>query len=261
MALDHLKRYSYFCVLAFLLACTTKKEVKIDSPVLLEYTLHSSIPHATSSFTEGFVIHKGELYESTGEFGQSWIGIIDIKTGQPDKKITLDKKFFGEGMTILNNKIYQLTWKEHTGFVYDLKTYKELRQFTYKTEGWGITHDGTNLIMSDGSNQLHYMDTVNFSVVKTVPVLYNAGPLNQLNELEYVNGFIYANIWQTDMVVKIDAAHGEVKGFLDLAPLTRQARMVNPRIDVLNGIAWHESTKSLLVTGKNWPFIYVLKLK
>jgi len=242
-------------------ACQRTSEVKIDNPVLLNYSVHSSMPHSVNSFTEGFVIHKGELYEGTGEFGKSWIGILNIKTGEPDKKIILSDKFFGEGITILNNKIYQLTWREHTGFVYALGTYKQLQQFTYKGEGWGLTHDTKNLIMSNGTNQLQFLDTVNFSVVKTLTINYNNVPLNNLNELEYVDGFIYANIWQTEMIVKIDAASGSVAGFLDLTTLTRQAKMLNSNIDLLNGIAWHASTKSLLVTGKYWPLIYVLKLK
>jgi glutamine cyclotransferase len=246
-------------VLSF--ACTRKSEVKIENPVLLEYSVHSSIPHSIKSFTEGFVIHHGELYEGTGEFGTSWIGVINVKTGEPDKKIVLSDKFFGEGITILNNKIYQLTWREHTGFVYSLDTYKQVRQFTYKTEGWGLTHDTKNLIMSDGSSTLHFLDTVNLAVVKTLEVMYNHAPLNSLNELEYVDGFIYANVWKTDMIVKIDAASGVVAGFIDLSALTRQARILNPKVDLLNGIAWHTSTKSLLVTGKYWPKIYVLKLK
>jgi len=243
-----------------IVSCSPKKQ-EIKSPVLISYTVQSTIPHSINSFTEGFVIHKGELYESTGEFGTSWIGVVSVKTGELDKKITLKKEFFGEGITILNNKIYQLTWREHTGFVYDLKSYKELRQFTYKTEGWGLTHNSENLIMSDGSNQLHFLDTTDFSIVKSLTINYNNAPLNYLNELEYVDGFVYANIWQTDMIAKIDAASGEVAGFIDLAALTRQAKMINPKIDLLNGIAWHASTKSLLVTGKNWPMIFVLKLK
>lgn len=250
------------CVLAAgIFACTRTSEVKIDNPVLLGYSVHSSIPHGVNSFTEGFVIHEGELYEGTGEFGKSWIGILNIKTGEPDKKIILNDKFFGEGITILNNKIYQLTWREHTGFIYALDSYKQLQQFTYKGEGWGLTHDTKNLIMSNGTNQLQFLDTASLTVVRTLNINYNNRPLNNLNELEYVEGFIYANVWQTEMIVKIDAASGIVVGFLDLTALTRQARMLNSKIDLLNGIAWHTATKSLLVTGKNWPLIYVLKLK
>jgi len=253
------KHFSFLLIVAAAISCSSKKQ-EIVSPVLINYTVHSSIPHSVTSFTEGFIIHKGELYESTGEFGRSWVGIVNVKTGELDKKITLSRDFFGEGITILNNKIYQLTWREHTGFVYSLDSFKELKKFTYKSEGWGLTHDTKNLIMSDGTNKLQFLDTANFTVVKTLTVNYNNAPLNSLNELEYVDGFIYANIWQTELIVKIDASSGEVLGFLDLTALSRQAKLLNAKVDLLNGIAWHASTKSLLVTGKYWPMIYVLKL-
>lgn len=225
----------------------------------IPYTVQSSIPHDTEAFTQGFVVHDGQLYESTGQ-GGSWIGIVDVNTGKADKKIILPDQYFGEGITILNNKIYQLTWQNKVGFVYDLRTFRELRKFSFETEGWGLTHDGTHLIMSDGTDRLVYLDTGRLEPVKKISVTKGGLPVKNLNELEYINGFIYANIWQTDTVVRIDPASGEVTGVLDLTPLTKQARLLNPQMDVLNGIAWHAPTRSLLVTGKLWPFIYVLQV-
>jgi glutamine cyclotransferase len=239
---------------------TPKKETPVAvNDLTISYTVQNSIPHDIEAFTQGFVIHNGQLYESTGQ-GGSWIGVVDVNTGKADKKVILPKNYFGEGITILNNKIYQLTWQNKVGFVYDLRTFKELKKFSYDTEGWGLTHDGTDLIMSDGTDQLLYLDSATLQVKKKVAVTQNGQPVTSLNELEFVNGNVYANIWQTDTIVRIDPATGHVTGVLDLGPLTKQARSLNPQMDVLNGIAWHASTQSMLVTGKLWPFTYVLKL-
>lgn len=248
-----------FVLLLAIAACTTKKET-INNPKLIDYTVVNSFPHDTEAFIQGLVIHKGELYESTGQ-ENSWIGIVNIKTGVADKKVVLDKEYFGEGITILNNKIYQLTWENNKGFVYNLKTFEKLREFEYEGEGWGITHNNAQLIMSNGTSKLLVLDTVTLKISKTVDVVYNSQPVNALNELEFINGFVYANIWQTNLVAKIDLSTGQVQEFIDLGQLAHQARLINPRADVLNGIAWHEETKSILVTGKYWPFIYVIKLK
>lgn len=236
-----------------------KEETVAGNSLNVGYTVQNSIPHDITAFTQGFVVHNGQLYESTGQ-GGSWIGIVDVNTGKADKKVVLANQYFGEGITILNHKIYQLTWQNRVGFVYDLHTFKELKKFTYTTEGWGITHDGTDLIMSDGTDQLFFLDSATLLVKKKLAVTRDGQPVNNLNELEFINGQVYANIWQTDTIVRIDPTTGEVTGILDLTPLTRQARTLNPQMDVLNGIAWHASTQSLLVTGKLWPFIYVLKL-
>lgn len=252
---------SYLLVLVLALACSGKKEVeKPGSTKLIPYSVQRSLPHDMKAFTQGFTIHNGQLYESTGQ-NNSWIGIVNINTGIADKKVQLPATYFGEGITILNNKIYQLTWQDSIGFVYDLATFKKVKEFRYTSEGWGITHDGTHLIMSDGTDQLHYLDTLTLGVGKSLKVHYNGKPLTSLNELEYVDGFIYANVWQTNLIAKIDATTGEALGFLDLSPLARQAGVINPNQDVLNGIAWHAGTQSFLVTGKYWPLIYVLKLK
>jgi glutamine cyclotransferase len=245
-----------------LYACSDKKDqASGDAPQAppISFKVVNVFRHDVTAFTEGLVVHEGKLYEGTGE--DSWIGIVDIKTGTTDKKITFPKEFFGEGITILNNKIYQLTYRTKKGFVYDLNTFKELRTFSYDSEGWGLTNNGTYLIMSDGSDQLKYLDTTDFKLVKAVSVKSNGEPVREINELEYVNGSIYANIWKTNLIAKINPETGDITGILDLSSVTAGLRQTNPNIDVLNGIAWHAGSKSLLVTGKYWPNIYQLQLQ
>ncbi len=246
-------------LIVIIISCTSKKE-SISNPKLIDYSLVSSFPHDKNAFIQGFVIHNGQLYESTGQ-DSSWIGIVNIKTGIADKKIYLNSEYFGEGITILNNKIYQLTWENKKGFIYDLNSFEKLSEFSYNTQGWGITHNNTHLIMSDGSSKLYLLDTLTLKPTKTINVTYDGQPVNALNELEFINGYIYANIWQTNLIAKIDVSTGITHGFLDLSKIAQQAKLINPGADVLNGLAWHAGTQSLLVTGKYWPFIYVLKLK
>jgi glutamine cyclotransferase len=256
--------YSICCFVLLIIATSCKKE-KAETPVavtdslLIPFKLKTIWKHDQAAFTEGLLIHNGKLFESTGQ-KQSWIGIVDIKTGVPDKKVVLDDQYFGEGITILNNKIYQLTWQNKIGFVYDLKSYKKIGEFTYTNEGWGLTHDSQNLIMSDGTEKLTYLDTVTLQPVKTIQVKDEKGIVKHINELEYVDGFIFANLWQTNKIIKIDPQTGRVVGRLDLSSLTNDALMKNPKADVLNGIAYHPTTKLLSVTGKHWTSIYVLQL-
>jgi glutamine cyclotransferase len=263
--IKHKTRCWYLITLGiFLMACNKPKEsVATKDTLAIGYTVRTQWVHDTQAFIEGLEINDGKLYESTGQEGQSWVGIIDISTGKPDKKIILDKQYFGEGITILNNKIYQLTWKNNVGFIYDLKTFKKIREFTYDTiikEGWGMTHDSRNLILSNGTENLIYLDTTTLKPVRTIRVTNEYGPVKNLNELEFVEGFIFANEWQTNRVLKIDPQTGKVVGRLDLTPLVNDTQMRNPRADVLNGIAYHPTTKLFLVTGKHWPMFYVLQL-
>ena len=255
-------RLTFISFLIFLgVGCSQKKEEQAKATIpAINYSVVNSFPHDQKAFTEGLLIHRGQLYESTGE-KESWIGVVDIKTGTTTKKVQLDKKYFGEGMCILNNKVYYLTWQDHVGFVYDFKTFNEISQFHYDTEGWGMTTDNKNMIMSDGSDKLYFLDTVSLKPAKTLSITSNGEAMRGINELEYVDGFIYANVWQTSTVVKIDMNTGSVVGILDLTPLTTQARELKPEVDVLNGIAWHPETRLMLVTGKYWNYIYVLKLK
>lgn len=237
----------------------SESEEKPAPPIY--FKVKGTWPHDTEAFTQGLVIHNGLLYESTGQEGKSWVGIVDVETGKADKKITLENKYFGEGITILNNKIYQLTYTTKVGFVYDLKTFRKLREFPQPLkEGWGITHDNKNLIASEGTEKIFFLDTATLKPVRTLVVKDANGPVTRLNELEYVDGFIYANIWETNWIVKINASTGEVVGRLDLSSLAQNAALRNPEANVLNGIAYHPTTKLFLVTGKNWPSIYIIQL-
>lgn len=252
-----------FILITLMTACgrsqTGETGNETGSDLTIPYKLKMRWKHATDAWTQGLLIHDGKLYESTGQ-KHSWIGIVDIKTGQPDKKVVLDDEYFGEGIAILNNKVYQLTWQNHVGFIYDLRTFEKLGEFNYETEGWGLTHDGQHLIMSDGTEKLTYLDTATLKPVRTLQVKDQRGIITKLNELEYMEGYILANQWETNRVLKIDPATGNVVGILDLTPLVREAKMENPRADVLNGIAYHPTTKLLIVTGKFWPTSYVLQL-
>lgn len=254
-------KYPLLLAVLVIARCSSRTDSKVENTALIEYQVRSSFPHDREAFTEGLVIHEGELYESTGQEGSSWIGIVDITTGKTKKKLELDDKYFGEGITILNQKVFQLTYKNKIGFIYDLQTFEKVGEFNYKTEGWGLTHNGESLIMSDGSSTLYFLDTLNQNITRKLNVTYNNRPVSQLNELEYVDGFIFANIWKTNQIAKIDVKTGVVVGFLDLSPLASQAKLLNVNVDVLNGIAWHRGSQLLLVTGKYWPFIYAIRLK
>lgn len=230
-----------------------------ENDLTIPYKLKTRWQHDTEAWTQGLLIHDGRLYESTGQ-KSSYIGIVDIKTGKADKKVVLDDKYFGEGIAILNNKVYQLTWQNNVGFVYDVNTFEKIREFEYETEGWGLTHDDHHLIMSDGTEKLIFLDTVTLEPVRTIQVKEGNGIVTKLNELEYMEGFILANQWETNRILKIDPQTGEVVGVLDLTRLAQDAKLSNPRADVLNGIAYHPTTKLLIVTGKFWPSTYVLQL-
>lgn len=247
-------------IFALVASCGPKKaKYSLTNPKLISYKVEQTMPHDATAYTQGLLVHNSQLYESTGREG-SWIGIIDPKTGKPEKKVVLDNKYFGEGITILNNKVYQLTWEQKVGFVYDLNTFEKIREFQYSSEGWGLTDNGKELIMSDGSNTLYFLDTASLTVKSKMNVTYEGVAVSNLNELEFVDGYIWANIYQKDQIAKIDASTGQIEAFLDLSDLTYRTKMLNPNVDVLNGIAWHPSTNSLIVTGKLWPTMYVLKL-
>ncbi len=255
-----MKRSLLVVVVVVLFAgCSGKKADTESKDDVIGYTLQRTWPHDVKAFTQGLVIHNGQLYESTGE-SDSWVGIVDVNTGIADKKVDHHGKYFGEGLTILNNKVFHITWKSRIGFVYRLPDFATVKTFEYDTEGWGLTHDGTDLIMSDGSDKLYFRDSSSLKVKRTLNVTYKGQPLRELNELEYIDGHVFANIWQTNRIARIDPRTGVVNAFLDLSQLAAQARAINNQVDVLNGIAWHESSRLLLVTGKYWPLIYILKL-
>jgi glutamine cyclotransferase len=247
---------------------TTDVTVKKPAATTLTYTLLNTFPHDTTSFTEGLLMHNGELFESSGapeylKQTRSMFGTVDLKTGKISVKGELDRnKYFGEGIAVLNNKLYQLTYENQTGFIYDATTFKGIGQFTYKNkEGWGLTTDGTSLIMSDGTSDLTYLDPNNQNVIKTLNVnTINYDLPDQLNELEYIEGFIYANVWRTNIIVKIDPNTGDIIGLLDLTDLVSMARKKYPNSLEMNGIAYDPQTKNIYISGKMWPDIYQLQL-
>lgn len=258
----------FFAVLAMIsLASCGGHKSKIETvrdSLALTYTVVNTLPHNIEAFTEGLVVYNDKILESTGQNNHSWIAEVNPGSGEQDKKIILDGQYFGEGITVLNNKIYQLTYKHKIGFIYDAKTYKQIGEFPYHTstsEGWAITHDNTNLIINDGSDHLYYLDTAKFNIVKTISVTENGNRLKKLNELEFVNGYIYANVWETNIIVKIDPSTGKVVGRLDLTVLNSEIHALYPQADVLNGIAYDKNSKCFLVTGKYWPKAYLIKVR
>lgn len=221
-------------------------------------------PHDPDAFTQGLCFYKGELYESTGQYGSSSLRRVEWRTGKVQQQKSVANEFFAEGMTILNNKIYQLTWREQTGFVYDLASLKQIRTFSYYGEGWGLTNDSAELIMSDGSNILRFIEPEEFRVAKTLYVTYQVGgvkrPLSNLNELEYINGEIFANVWYSDSIARINPQTGDVTGWLDMrgfgSPEDRHGGN-----NVLNGIAYEPKRKSIFITGKLWKHVYEMRWK
>ncbi|WP_221389906.1 glutaminyl-peptide cyclotransferase [Dyadobacter sp. NIV53] len=226
-------------------------------PQEIKYTVLGQFPHQKTSFTEGLEFYKGELYESTGENGKSQLLKIDLKTGSSLKSISLDKQYFGEGITIVNDNIYQLTWQSGVCFQYDLD-FKLQKTFTYYFQGWGLTHHDSTLIMSDGSNKIHFYNT-DFEKTGDLEVYDNKGPVRNLNELEYVDGFIYANIFETNKIVKIDAITGKIIAFINMDSIIPAE--IDSRRDVLNGIAYRSDEGAFYITGKNWPLLFKIRLK
>lgn len=224
-------------------------------------------PHDPKAFTQGLVFHNGFLYEGTGgkpargdDFFSS-LRKVDIETGKVLQKYDVPHDFFGEGIAILNDKVYQLTWQERIGFVYNLSDFKLLREVKYSGEGWGLTHDGTNLIMSDGTHVIRFVNPEDFTTVRTITVNDEKGrPLMKLNELEYVKGEIWANVWETGWIVRIDPATGKLLGRIDLNKIADDEMEKSEKADVLNGIAYDGENDRIFVTGKNWPRLYEIKV-
>ncbi|MCP4080819.1 MAG: glutaminyl-peptide cyclotransferase [Planctomycetaceae bacterium] len=232
-------------------------------PLLDEYTYEvvAEYPHDTASFTQGLVYRDGYVYESTGRYGQSKIRKIKLEDGTVVKEKKLDDSYFGEGLTLVDDKLVQLTWKENTGFVYDLDL-NPIGEFNYEAQGWGLTFDGRNLIMSDGTSKLTFLDPETFTPEKSVFVRKGNTRMPDINELEWVNGTIFANIFQDDMIYLIQPMDGKVMGRVNFQKLYPRSQRTSPNEDVMNGIAIQtEKENTLLVTGKNWPKIYEVKLK
>ena len=223
------------------------------------YTVVHRYPHDTMAFTQGLQFVDGVLYEGTGLEGRSSIRRVQLATGTVLQKRDLAPQYFGEGITVWKGRIYQLTWLSGVAFVYDQQTFEPRRSFPYKGEGWGLTHDATSLLMSDGTADLRVLDPDTFAERRRIHVTDQGRPVSMLNELEYVKGEIYANVWQTDRIARIDPATGHVVGWIDLAGLLPAAE--RQRGDVLNGIAWDEAGQRLFVTGKLWPAVFEITLR
>lgn len=263
-----IKHFSIFLIVFSLISCNSGGLNNTIKVIPIKFELIKSYPHDTTSFTEGFLVNDGKLYESTGApqnllQTKSLFGIVDLATGKIDIKVELDRtKYFGEGITILNAKVYQLTYETKIGFVYDAITFKKIGEFTYPSkEGWGLTTDGTNLIMSDGTFEITYLDPITFRTVKKVSVTENNCPVENINELEYIKGYIFANIWPTNTIIKIDPTDGIVVGKLDLTILSDDSYLISPNSMEMNGIAYNSLTNKIFVTGKLWPRIYELEFK
>lgn len=271
-----MKPYLFLIAVLLLNSCRDKKNEQRDAnnstntviptPVNLNYSIVKIFPHDTSFYTQGLIWHNNTLYEGTGLHGESRLMRVDLASGKHQQKIDLANEYFGEGITIFNDKIYQLTYQEHKVFVYDLKTFKKIKEFDWNMEGWGITHNGKHLIVSTGTSNIYFVNPETFAIEKTVGVYDNNGYLDSVNELEFVNGSIYANIYTRNWIAKINPETGVVEGRIDLTNLLQKT---NQPVDeneymangyVLNGIAYNATTNSFYITGKKWPALYEIKL-
>lgn len=231
-------------------------------PKIINYKIVNTYPHKQGSFTQGLTFKDGFLYEGTGHYGTSTLRKVKLETGEIVKISKLSRDVFGEGITIYKNKIIQLSWLSRVGFVYDKESFKPLGVFNYPVpiEGWGITFDGKSLIMSDGTHKLYFLDPESFVLKNQLEVYDNEGPVRKINELEYVEGTIYANVWQSAQIIRIDPGSGRVIGIIDLKNIVPEE--YKGHMDyVLNGIAYDSKTKHLFVTGKMWPQIFEIELQ
>lgn len=219
----------------------------------------NAYPHDPGAFTQGLIYHGGYLYESTGLHGRSSLRKVDLKTGRILKIRRLPRKYFGEGITLHGKRFFQITWLSKTGFIYDPATFQRMGQFSYDTEGWGITSDGIHLIMSDGTSTLRFLDPRTFKISRRIEVRDGGKSVSGLNELEYVKGEIYANIWKTGYIARISPETGEIRGWIDLRGLYGELGGKN-EWDVLNGIAYDLEKDRLFVTGKFWPKLFEIKI-
>jgi glutaminyl-peptide cyclotransferase len=267
------KRY-YFAILIATVLSGCRRSNQSHTDVIaedvnkIEYHFIKKFPHDTTSFTEGLLVHNGKIFESTGSpedivNTKSVFGPVDLNSGKIETKVELDRsKYFGEGIAILGGKIFQLTYKTRIAFVYDTINYKLIKSFPFQSnEGWGLTTDGERLIMSDGTDVLSYLNPETFKVEKKVSVSDQFGPVTALNELEYAKGFIYANVYMTNNVLKIDPKTGKVLGKLDLTDFAKEAKAIYPGALEMNGIAYDPKTNITYITGKMWPRIYAIRVQ
>lgn len=249
------------CMVLQLSSCALEKEGRGKRVVNIPYTVLRDYPHDVKAYTQGLVMHEGRLFEGTGIKKQSWLAEIALETGRQLKKKDLDGAYFGEGITVLNEKIYQLSWKSRKGFIYDLQTLQPVGEFDYNFEGWGLTHNGTQLIASDGSHKLYYLDSLSLKECRRLTIKEGRKKARELNELEYIGGYIFANQWKTDFVLIIDPAREKVVAKLDLSPLVEEVKRTHPEAGELNGIAWDSKSGDILITGKYWPKIFAIQMQ
>lgn len=241
-------------------------ENNVPAPSPLSYTLVNIYPHDTSAFTQGLVFYQNRLYEGTGQKNASSVRIVDYATGSIRKKVNINPELFGEGIAILDDTLYQLTWQDHVVLVYRLSDLKQVRTMAWNQEGWGLTSDSTQLIISDGTDKLYFVRPGDFKLLKIVSVYNHLGPVNNLNELEYINGYVYANQWETNYILKIDPSSGQIVGILDFTDALKRFANIDYKEEavqkgaVLNGIAWDEANRRMFVTGKLWPKLLEIKL-
>ena len=267
-----MKKYSAILSLVILAACNNgnpdKKyeDTTVMTPKIpvISYTVAAEYPHDTVAYTQGLEFHNGKLYEGTGDFKTSSLRITDYKTGKVEKKHMMGTdSIFGEGITIFKDKIYQLTWRSHIVYVYDVANIdKPIKTFNWPYEGWGLTNNGSDLIISDGTQKLFFVNADDFRLKSTISVTENGSPVYDLNELEYVDGFVFANVYQKDEIIKVDPASGFVVGKMNLAGVIQKFApdyIPEPGDEVLNGIAYDSATKKFLITGKRWPKMFELK--
>jgi glutaminyl-peptide cyclotransferase len=255
---------SLLALLSLVASCNSTPPVKPEPPkpevkkaAHYGYEVVRTYPHDPEAFTQGLIFRDGKLLESTGQEGESTLRSVDLYSGQVIKKVDIASPYFAEGMTVMNGKIYQLTWQHQLGFIYDYQTFEKVGQFKYQGEGWGLTNDGTSLILSDGSSRIRFIDPNSFLVTRTINVTDEGRSIRDLNELEFINGEIYANIWHDQRIVTINPQTGVVTAWIDFSGLLRTP---DPEA-VLNGIAVDEATGRLFVTGKLWPKLFEVKIK
>lgn len=246
-------------VCSAMLLSSTSAQVLKEVP-RYSFEVVNQYPHDKQAFTQGLLFTNDTIYESTGQYGQSTVRQVDLKTGEVKQSIALASRYFGEGLVNWKDRLINITWRAKTALVFAQDDFKEVGRFSYDGEGWGITQNGQHLIMSDGTADIRFFDPETFTEQRRITVTYKQQPIRNLNELEWINGEIYANVWQTDWILRIDPKSGDVVGVIDMTGLLPPGTSVRNADDVLNGIAYDAKHERLFVTGKNWPYLFEIKL-